>query len=154
MAEELAARGHEIAFYSGAEMCAIAAREGYAYFPLHHINEEQITYLLEATSRMRTGVMGSIAQQMEDLEPILATWRPDVIVCDMLLWAPIFILHDLYHIPVASWSIPIASLAFGPDEPSPLLHPPRLLHGRPRRVVARMVKTLVTPFWGRFNHPL
>lgn len=154
MAEELAARGHEIAFYSGAGMRAVAAREGYTYFPLHHIDEKQITYLLEATARMRTGAMGSISQQMEDLKPILTTWQPDVIVCDMLMWAPIFILRELYHIPVASWSIPIASLVFGPDEPPPLLRLPCLLHGNPRRSVAHTVKTMMKPFWTRFNQPL
>ena len=120
MAEELSSRGHEIAFYSGADVQALAVRAGYEYFPFRNIDEEHSKSLLKAMSSIRNGAMSSISQQMADLELILATWQPDVIVCDMMMWAPIFVVHELYHIPVASWSIPVGSLVFRPDQPPPL----------------------------------
>lgn len=119
IALELHQRGHDVAFYTGAKACGMVKGEGFTCFPLKHVDEAMIEEMFlsprgiqaatknpfELRDRWRKCVLDSVPSQLEDLEEVLAAWRPDVIVCDPTLWAPFLILHEAKHIPVAVFGL-------------------------------------------------
>jgi MGT family glycosyltransferase len=65
---------------------------------------------------MRSWLLETLPDQVEDLLPIVESWKPDVIVCDPTMWSPILILHEKYGLPVAV-SCYFACKVPGPDLP-------------------------------------
>jgi MGT family glycosyltransferase len=55
----------------------------------------------------------------------LADWRPDVILSETSMWAPMLVLHEAEGVPVAVFSTVAACLLPGPDAPPPGLGLPR-----------------------------
>jgi len=72
-------------------------------------------FLLKAT--LRQWLLGTIPQQVEDLEAVFVDWRPDVVVCDPTVWSPILIFRERYGIPVAVSSFIPGCMLPGPDAP-------------------------------------
>jgi MGT family glycosyltransferase len=83
---------------------------------------------------------------MADLEPLIAKWRPDVLVTDLSLWAPIVILWEKAHLPVALSSTFMGPLIPGPDAPpwGLGLAPPRTTRAR----LAAKALTSITEWFG------
>ncbi|MCL5746139.1 MAG: glycosyltransferase, partial [Acidobacteria bacterium] len=81
----------------------------------------------------------SIPEQVADLQPILGTWRPDVLVTDPAMWGPILVVWEITGIPVALLTQMIGSMIPGPDAPpwGPGLPPPRNFR---TRLLARAVQ--------------
>jgi len=93
---------------------------------------------LQLESVYLESVLGTVPQQVADLQPVLSAWQPDVIVCDPDLWGPILILHELHRIPVAVLSYYMACLIPGPDAP-----PIGFGFGPPRTWPTRMMAEIV-----------
>lgn len=132
IAEQLRARGHEVAFYTGPSARALLEGEGFEVFAFDRLDELRgyagMRALEPADARSRPGpavvrralrdwLVETIPDQLADLEPLLERWPPDVIVCDLSLWAPIMVLWDKTGIPVALSSTFMGPLIPGPDAP-------------------------------------
>ena len=122
-------RGHECAFYSAPKTAQLFADEGFTFFPFQKVNEEAMSEIMFAPNRERsvkdtlrftrtlqTYLLDTIPQQVEDLAPILASWKPDVLVDDGTILGPILVLWEKYNIPVATLDY-FCCLVPGPDAP-------------------------------------
>jgi MGT family glycosyltransferase len=152
VARALAARGHEIGFYTGGSVQASLQGEGFRFFPFRHLDEASITgnvLALDALSvqwwraSQRKAMLGawlldSVEAQLADLRAVLATWRPDVIVCDPAMWGPLLVLGERERIPVAVMSYVAACMLPGPDGPIVGLPLPR-----PRTRLARLGRRML-----------
>lgn len=136
IAHALRARGHEVAFYTGAAVRPMIEGEGFTAFPFRKVNEERLAFLTasdfrpspslrqriqtakEGQARAKEWLLDSIPPQIEDLEPILDGWRPDAVVCDLSFWSPILVLHETRQLPVAVLSVLASCLLPGPDIPN------------------------------------
>ncbi len=125
----LRARGHDVAFYTGARASDMLADLGFVHFPLRHVDEavyqHQNLYENDAPlaewrrlrATLRTLLIDSIPGQLADLEPILDSWQPDAIIGDLAMLAPFLILHETRSIPVAMVCMSLGSMVSGPDAP-------------------------------------
>lgn len=143
IAHALAARGHKVAFYSGVSVGPLIEKQGFGFFPFVHVNEERVTDLVsskvpfqtemwerlrgarELQNKLREWLLDTVPQQVEDLESILDTFNPDVVVCDSALWAPILVLNETRCIRLAVLSVLAACILPGPDVPAWGLGSPR-----------------------------
>lgn len=69
----------------------------------------------------------SIPEQVADLQPIIADWRPDALITDPAFWGPIVVIWEMTGVPVALLTQMVGSMIPGPDAPpwGPGLPPPR-----------------------------
>jgi MGT family glycosyltransferase len=160
IAHALRVRGHEPAFYTGAEACRTIGDEGFYCFPFVHVDEQRLDFvlfspayrtripvkrLLDLKRMHREWLLETIPHQVQDIEAIMAQWQPDVIVTDPTMLGPILILHEKHAIPVAIASfIPACTIPgsdappFGPGLPRPHNRRSRLLAWLFQTVSARM----------------
>jgi MGT family glycosyltransferase len=153
IAHALRDRGGEVAFYTGESARHTIEREGFAVFAFRRVDEERAhrnIRVLETRDRrsrpspallrrtFRDWLVETIPDQVADLEPLVGKWPPDVLVCDLSMWAPIVILWEKARIPVALSSTFMGPLIPGPDAPAwgLGLAPPRT---RRQRATARAV---------------
>jgi UDP:flavonoid glycosyltransferase YjiC (YdhE family) len=147
VAAALRARGHEVAFYTGAAAQPIVKSAGFPVYGMTAVDEAAVGACVDALEQPRQSgrnnlralreafriwLVESIPGQMNDLQPVLSDWLPDVIVCDMSMWGPQLILHDLTGTPVVLSSTFLGPLIPGPDAPPSGLGfpPPRTLAQR------------------------
>ena len=94
----------------------------------------------------REMIAGTLEGQVEDLEQIRRSWRPDAIVADPFLWAPFVVLHETQDAPTAVFSFYAGCLVPGTDAP-----PAGLGLASPRRRGARlragMARLATRMFW-------
>jgi MGT family glycosyltransferase len=144
-------RGHEVAFYTHSDAQAVVEGEGFTLFPFRRVDERhwKDVHAMESQSgkrqqsariairAFRDWLVGSIPGQVADLEPILRSWRPDVLVTDPTMWGPIMVLWEATRTPVAISSFVPACMVPGPEAPpwGLGLRPPRTVSGR---VLARL----------------
>jgi len=140
----LRSRGHDVAFYSHESARAVVEGQGFELFPFEHVDARRFERLQALEARVpatqpkrktlsvamrayRDMLADSIPEQVNDLQPIIRIWRPDVIVTDLALWGPILVLWEMTGIPVALSSTMMGSMIPGPDAPpqGPGLPPPR-----------------------------
>ena len=130
IAQELQRRGDEVAFYTGSQAKAAVEKAGFGFFPLRKVDEALVERVVLSQEgilgqeskaglrRMwREWTVGTLRGQVEDLTEILATWSPDAIVCDPVMWAPFLILRETKKIPVAVFSLIPACHVSGRDAP-------------------------------------
>lgn len=131
VAAPLAARGHEIGFYTGADGAVRAERAGYRAFPFEAIDESRLydtmfqrDHLLDSARHprrsldvLRAWLIETIEPQLQDLSAVLQEWRPDVIVTDPGMWAPITVLQEREAIPVAVLAYVTGAMIPGPELP-------------------------------------
>ena len=135
IARAVRARGHEVAFYTGASARRMIEGEGFSLFPFRKLDEQRVTdivtrefpYIPSLLARVknsrRTGakfrewLLDTVPQQVDDITEVLAVWSPDVLVPDMAFWGPILVLHEARPIPVAVLSVAIACALPGPEVP-------------------------------------
>ena len=72
--------------------------------------------MLQFSTTIQRWLLGSIPQQVQDLERITAAWRPDVVVTEQNMWAPMLILREKNKIPVAVLAY-FSCMIPGPDAP-------------------------------------
>jgi MGT family glycosyltransferase len=133
VAKALRARGHEVAFYTGAAVRSAIEREGFHLFPFQRVDEDRALQLIETvetgaqggrTSRrlrfraFREWLVETIPGQVADLQPIIQSWRPDVLVAETATWGPILVLWESERIPVAISSTLMGPLIPGRDAPA------------------------------------
>ena len=146
--------GHEVAFYTGEAARPLVEAEGFELFPFKRVDEAAAAgYVDDLETQSKPGVtdprllrrtlrkwlVETIPDQVADLQPLLSGWKPDVLVTDLSMWAPIVILWESAPIPVALSSTFLGPLIPGPDAP-----PWGLGLKPPRRPVARLVSKTVT----------
>jgi MGT family glycosyltransferase len=127
-------RGHEVAFYSHESTRAVVEGQGFTLFPFVHVDERRYEriHALEAAvpatqprhrtlsvamTAYRDMLADSIPEQVSDLQPILASWRPAVLITDPALWGPILVVWEMTGVPVALLTQMIGSMIPGPDAP-------------------------------------
>src|SRR5215212_1347710 len=104
VAHALRERGHEVAVYSHGSVRGIVDGEGFRFFPFEHVDAQRYEriHALEADvpphqpkyktlsvamTAYRDMLAGSIPEMVADLQPIIRTWRPAVIITDPAAWA-------------------------------------------------------------------
>jgi MGT family glycosyltransferase len=135
VAHAVRARGHQVAFYTGASAHSLIEGEGFSFFPFQQVNEKRISELASSEfpftpslwSRLRSAklqgakfkewLLDTIPQQVADIEGVMSDWRPDVLVSDLSFWSPILVLRETRQIPVAVLSILAACVLPGTDVP-------------------------------------
>lgn len=156
VAHALRARGHEVAVYTHGSAKDVVEGEGFTLFPFEHVDDQRYEriHALEAAvpptqpkyktlsvamTAYRDMLIGSIPEMVADMQPIIRTWRPDVIITDPALWASILVVWELTGVPVALLTQMIGSMIPGPDAPpwGPGLPPPRTAA---TRLLARAVQ--------------
>ncbi len=138
-------RGHEVAFYTGANLQATIEQQDVTVFPFGGV--EPAWLRVQARERevggrrqslrvqhqaFRDWLVETIPAQVDDLDDVLARWPADVLVTDASMWGPSLVLARARPIPVALASPLIGALVPGPDGPPPGsgLAPPRSRRGR------------------------
>jgi MGT family glycosyltransferase len=132
-AHALRALGHECAFYTGRGAAPIVREEGFECFTFEHVDEARIDRLMherpaelwrpanmpKVARLMRRWLLETLADQVKDLDAVVASWRPDVIGADLALWAPILVLAEKHRLPVAVCSSILFYTLPGPGVPPP-----------------------------------
>lgn len=62
-------------------------------------------------------ILGTVPQQIADLDMVIDHWRPDVVLCDPTLWGPYVVLGEARRLPVAVFSFFAGCMIPGPDAP-------------------------------------
>lgn len=116
IAHVLRERGHECAFYSGPHAAPTVEGEGFAFFPSPKADEDALYEFMFAPERTRsmtwrdvlrlsttlqTFLLSTVSRQVADLEPLIASWRPDVLISDCYVLGPPLVLREKCNIPVA-----------------------------------------------------
>src|SRR5688572_26716253 len=131
VARAVAARGHDVAFYTGDQARDVVTGQGFLHFPFAPALERQVQALLWAPTGISSGYhrpwrleplvrafyAGTVPYQVADLEVVLSDWKPDAIICDPAVWAPIVVLYETRRVPVGLLSPYAACLLPGPDAP-------------------------------------
>ncbi|NJN19760.1 MAG: glycosyltransferase family 1 protein, partial [Oscillochloris sp.] len=128
IAHALRDRGHTVAFYSGRAAAATLTGQGFMHFPFQSVDEAEVERLmfardsyasgrnpLQLKALLRRWLLGTLPDQVRDLEPIVAEWQPDVIVSETSLWGPILVTGERAGLPVAVFSTVISCLLPGPE---------------------------------------
>jgi MGT family glycosyltransferase len=157
VAVALRERGHEVAFYTGASAAPVVEAEGFPVHRLSAVDEDAVlrcVRLLEtgtSRGRMKPGLVRrtfrdwlveTIPGQLQDLEAVVSGWRPDVLVTDLSMWAPILVLQETTGLPVALSSTFMGPQIPGPDAPPAGfgLRPPRTAA---QRLLARTLQAVI-----------
>jgi MGT family glycosyltransferase len=147
VAKALEARGHDVAFYTGASARARVEDEGFEVFTPRHVDEKWLwDTIFEAErgagsprGRLRLvravfgdWLFGTMSGQVADIEELIHDWHPSAIVTDPVMWGPSLILHDKISLPIATFSTWLGCPISGPDAPpwGLGLRPPRDLFSR------------------------
>jgi len=130
VAEALRERGHDVAFYTGERARETVEGAGFKVFGFHAVDEARILEAIFAVERrprrpdprlvrraFRTWLVDSVSDQIEDLDRVVPDWRPDAVVCDLAMWAPIVVLGERDGLPVALSSTFMGPLIPGPQAP-------------------------------------
>ncbi len=91
--------------------------------------------------RWRELMLGTVPEQLRDLEDVWKSWKPDVVVCDIAMWGPILVMHELKGLPVALLSHVASCILPGAQNPLPGTN--WLLHGAPLRKLAPAIAWIV-----------
>jgi MGT family glycosyltransferase len=126
VAQALRQRGHEVAFYTGASALHSVRKQGFRCFPFQAVDDARVERAIRglASSNWLPGrwqelMLGTVPEQLRDLEDIWKSWQPDAVVCDMAMWGPILILHELKRVPVAVLSHIATCILPGAENPMP-----------------------------------
>ena len=136
LAHALGRRGHEVTFYTGGQAELVVAGEGFRCSPFRDVAWSQVQQTVDdliagrrdpsQTGRLwRRFLMDTVPLQLKDLDTLLNEWPPDVLICDLALWAPMLVLRETRRIPVVAFSHVANCLLPGPDGPVPGFPLPR-----------------------------
>jgi MGT family glycosyltransferase len=150
-------RGAEVAFYTDGSMRELIEGQGFELFAFERVTPAwQRVYGREVGTggrrdavrlmrEAREWMVGTIPNQVADLQDVIATWRPDVIGAEGSMWGPLLVLPELTDVPVALVS-PLTGVGLpGPDAPVPgNLAPRDSARGRALRSLSGAVVRLAT----------
>jgi len=149
IASALRRRGHQVAFYSGAEARSIVEGEGFPLYPFERVDERRVNEImfqredyaswrmpLRFRSLLREWLLGTVPAQVEDLTVLVGKLNPDVTVTETSMWGPILVLRERDSIPVAVFSTVAACLLPGPGAPPFGLGLPQPRNARTRVLAA------------------
>jgi MGT family glycosyltransferase len=156
VAKAVQARGHDVSFYTSERERATLAAQGVGLFPFRHLHEDPIWEAVQAAETrstlgwhsprlliraFRNWLAGTVPEQVADVQEIIETWHPDVIVTETGMWGPIVVLGETSHVPVAILTTLMGCLIPGPEAPpgGPGLPSPRNFR---TRLLARGVARL------------
>ena len=153
LAHALAARGHEVAFYTGPSVSELLGGEGFRNFAFEHVSEADVEHATEMLRELRRTpnqlkpywqkfFVDTIPGQLQDLDRIWTEWAPDALVTCLTMWGPILFTPEMRHVPVIAFSHVANSLLPGPDGAIPGVAKPRPFRG-PRKLVAAILKAVV-----------
>ena len=130
ISEALRRRGHDVAHYNGERCRSTVERAGLTFFPFRSLDQNILdrAFLTANRSLSRTRPMSfmenlirfmidPIPAQVDDLEPILDEWNPDVIVSDVVFLAPPLILSEKRGLSVAMVPCAAGCMIPGPEAP-------------------------------------
>ncbi|PYQ20811.1 MAG: glycosyltransferase [Acidobacteria bacterium] len=158
IAHALRERGHEVAFYSGAGARPAIEAEGFACSSFESVDERHVDDIMFSRDHyaswklplrlkhlLRDWLLGTVPGQVEDLNRVMAEWRPDAILSETSMWAPMLVLHETRRVPIAVFSTVAACLLPGPDAPpaGPGLPRPRSWS---TRLAARVTRSAMNAF--------
>ena len=134
-------RGHEVAFYTGEAVLETVRKQGFHCFPFSAVDNARVDRAVRGlTSRSwRPGrwqelMLGTVPDQLRDLDEIWKSWQPQAVVCDVAMWGPILVLHERKSVPVVPLSHVSTCLLPGPENRLPGMK--WLLQGSPARPLA------------------
>jgi len=143
VAHALRQRGHEVAFYTGAAALDTVRNQGFACFPFQAVDDVRVQQAVRELAdgswrpgRWRELMLGTVPEQLRDLEQVWKSWQPDAVVCDMAMWGPMLVLHELKPVPIALLSHVATCLLPGAGNPLPGM---RWLQGTPARPFAPLI---------------
>lgn len=130
VAHALRRRGHEVAFYTGADARATVEGEDFRVFPFRQVAaawepvlererraDGRPSKLRSQAAALRGWLVGTVGAQVADLQPVVHDWQPDVIVAEPAMLGPIAVLWETTGIPVAALATFMGPLLPGPDAP-------------------------------------
>jgi UDP:flavonoid glycosyltransferase YjiC (YdhE family) len=130
IAHALRRDGHEVAFYTGGRVQALIEREGFAVYPFRRVKQDEIDAvlfdrqelppwrrLLAERRRLRAWLVDTLADQVADISDVVDRWHPDVVVCDISMWAPFVVLAESRGLRVAIYQFQLGCLLPGRDAP-------------------------------------
>lgn len=157
-------RGHEVAFYSSEIARPRIEGEGFEFFPFGAQLEEILGHVLrpgampfaeeipttsfpllkvgKIREELSRWLLETMPLQIEDIQGLLDTWHPDVLLSDTTLLGSTLVLNETAPVPVALMSVLFACSIPGPDAPTwgRGLPPPRNWHSRLRSEIERIGK--------------
>jgi len=152
IARALRDRGHDVAFYTGERARPDMEGQGFACFAFESVDEGRVDQImlsrdhfaswrlpLRLKALLHEWLLGTVPGQVQDLTRLLAAWRPDVILSETAMLAPMMVMHETTRVPVAVFSTLAACMLPGPDAPPPGLGLPRP-RGWSTRLAARAAR--------------
>jgi MGT family glycosyltransferase len=112
MAIALRERGAEVAFYTDGSMRELIESEGFEVHPFKRVGPawKRVHGRDRGTGGRREGlqllrdarewIVGSIPDQVADLQDIVQRWQPNVIGAEASMWGPLLVLSELGPVPV------------------------------------------------------
>ena len=148
VAHALRQRGHEVAFYTGAAVLESVRQQGFRCFPFQSVDDARVDRAVRGLTagnwgpgRWRELMLGTVPDQLRDLDDVWKSWRPDAVVCDVAMWGPILVTHELRRVPVALLSHVASCLLPGVESPLPGMS--WLLKGTALRPLAPAIASLM-----------
>ena len=146
VAHALRTRGHTVGFYNGTKAHSLIIQEGFVHFPFGQILDQQIERLLSqpdgigsswrnpwhARRLVRAFFLETVPHQIADLDAVMETWKPEVIICERPMWGPYLILHESHQVSVALLDSAICL------QPGSAISPPGLGLPLPRTWLTRL----------------
>jgi MGT family glycosyltransferase len=138
--------------------------EGFAFFPSGKAQEDAMydfmfapeqtrtvnwRTMLRFASTLQSWMVDTLPQQVEELDPILSKWRPDVLVTEQNLLAPVLVFRERNKIPVAILAY-FSCMIPGPDAPPFGLGLPRPSNWY-TRLLSRSASLAMQPVRARFR---
>jgi MGT family glycosyltransferase len=164
IARALCERGHVAAFYTGASVRTSLEADALGCFPFEQVDETRVDAIvkeLDALSLqwwqvarrkalLREWLLETIEPQVRDLDTVFSAWKPDVVVCDPALWAPLLVLRETKRVPLAIMSYVAACMLPGPEGPILGLPLPKA-YGPGGRLGRRVLRTVATRAGAEFR---
>lgn len=129
MAIALRERGAEVAFYTGVSKRELIEDQGFEVFPFDRVQPvwERVhgrsaagpRELVQLLRDSREWIVGTIPDQVADLQQVVSDFKPDVLGAEASMWGPLLVLSELLPVPVALVSPLIGAGVPGPDAPPP-----------------------------------
>lgn len=124
-------RGHEVAFLTGAAARPGVEAAGLEWLGFARIDEQQVTSTVATLGNLagrpsalprqlalwRAWLLGTISDQVADLERVADAWQPDALVCDPAMWGGILVFRERRAIPTAAFSYLAGCILPGPEGP-------------------------------------
>ena len=158
MAIALRERGNEVAFYTDGSQRELIEGQGFDVFPFRRIAPvwQRVHGRDRGTGSRREGlqllraardwIVGSIPDQVADLQDVIRRWRPDAIGSEASMWGPLVVLSELGPVPVG-----LVSPLIGAQVPRTSDSPTRRLGARARALATLPMRRRLDAIRARYG---